>query len=521
LVKTHNTALLDKLTCKKESVLATDVTTLLGIVAGCAVFILIFAYACDQYLKYAEVEEQRRLQAELKAKRKAAMGAAGEAEDCDVPSGMTCIVDTDVESSTALWDWNGPEMAKALLAHDQVMRAAIQANNGLELLTEGDAFTVSFSTCKDAVGFCLQVQSGLMQVPWSDALLNSGNESSARVMSDGAPIFAGLRVRMGAIYGDMPTGVKVSQLASQVLFQNCRDIGDFAHGGQILVSNQLWAEIKEADFPGIDVAALGSISKADSSESSESQLSCVQVLPRELANRVPEFIGMYQGNMDQIRPPCGKITIVFTSCADYKKIAEIDKSGAEQDIESIIELVQGITEKYRGYECKGSAGKFMLVFNTADDAVKCCGDINTSLLTQTWKADTTSLSSDPDFKGYTMAMGVATGIPTMFDFNKSSNTMDYFGPVVNLSARICGQACPGEITLGVTTNEELSPEVKGNFVIQSRGKVSLKGIKDEIEILSTMPSSLSSRMDKYEERRAIYSSGSAPMSPGSAVSPSD
>ena len=81
--------------------------------------------------------EMARLQAELVAQRKAAMGAQGEAEDREIPQGKIVLVDTDVESSTALWEWDPKIMASSLTVHDTVLRKVLEDTGGIELLTEG------------------------------------------------------------------------------------------------------------------------------------------------------------------------------------------------------------------------------------------------------------------------------------------------------------------------------------------------------------------------------------------------
>jgi phosphate transport system substrate-binding protein len=514
-------ATIDRMTCVKKDKddENQDLTTILGAVIGGAVGFLCLALACDQFFKYRAVQYQLEMQAEIKAKRKAAMGASGTAEDSDLPTGMLSLVETDVESSTALWDWDAGEMSTALIAHDECLRSGIKANGGMELLTEGDAFLVCFTEAKACIAWCLSVQEGLMAIPWTSALLNCGNESAKEVVVDGDTIFKGLRVRMGGHYGDMPAGNKVSTATTTRLYKDAHEIGDYAHGGQILVSNSLYAEVDRKEF-NMDVCPVGNISDIEEETSKESALSCVQILPTSLKRRLGDFIAMFVGNEDALKPPCGVITCVFTSLPGYKKMAEADASSAEEDLEAIMELTREVATNNHGYECKGNAGKFLMVFSSPDDAVDFSLQLNEALHNKTWKADTTKMTGadNPLYKGYTMSVGMSTGTPTMFDYNKRSKLMDYFGPVVNRSARVCGEAVPGEICVGDVTYKSLSPATQAKFQGASRGEFELKGVKDRIEIFQIVPNSLSARMGTYDERRATLSADSS-YSP-SAMSPS-
>ena len=83
----------------------------------------------------------------------AAAVAAGDngSEEVDPPQGTVCLVFTDVESSTSIWE-NKPEaMAFALSLHDAMFRRLIQKHRGYEVKTEGDAFMIAFASVVDAL----------------------------------------------------------------------------------------------------------------------------------------------------------------------------------------------------------------------------------------------------------------------------------------------------------------------------------------------------------------------------------
>ena len=86
--------------------------------------------------------------------------------------------------------------------------------------------------------------------------------------------------------------------------------------------------------------------------------------------------------------------------------------------------------------------------------------------------------------------------------------MDYFGPTMNKAARINSQTCPGEICCCPSTLESLDSMRKdGKLLSQSRGHFTLKGIRDEIEIISLLPAHLEARKQDFPSIRDKVSGG--------------
>ena len=68
------------------------------------------------------------------------------------------LVCTDVEGSTAMWEWSSAVMQEAIFIHDEVLRKLIPLHYGVEVMTEGDAFIMAFHDEHDAVMYCLHAQ---------------------------------------------------------------------------------------------------------------------------------------------------------------------------------------------------------------------------------------------------------------------------------------------------------------------------------------------------------------------------
>ncbi len=64
---------------------------------------------------------------------------------------------TDVEGSTALWEWNPTAMDSAIDLHNRTLRDLLFEFGGHEIRNEGDSFVISFHDPMDGVYFCLKV----------------------------------------------------------------------------------------------------------------------------------------------------------------------------------------------------------------------------------------------------------------------------------------------------------------------------------------------------------------------------
>ncbi|MGH9200848.1 MAG: adenylate/guanylate cyclase domain-containing protein, partial [Vicinamibacterales bacterium] len=83
------------------------------------------------------------------------------------PSGHVAFLFTDLEGSTRAWEQAPAEMNTALVAHDQIMRAAIDDASGAVFSTAGDAFAAAFASCSEALAAAVDAQRRLHDVAWT------------------------------------------------------------------------------------------------------------------------------------------------------------------------------------------------------------------------------------------------------------------------------------------------------------------------------------------------------------------
>ena len=121
------------------------------------------------------------------------------------PTGFVTFLFTDIEGSTKLAQDYPDTLQSALEKHNNIMRNAIESNNGYVFEIVGDAFCCAFEKAEDAVMAAVDAQLGLSNENWGEAVIkirigiHSGNAEwngrtymgyitlarSARVMSCG------------------------------------------------------------------------------------------------------------------------------------------------------------------------------------------------------------------------------------------------------------------------------------------------------------------------------------------------
>jgi predicted ATPase/class 3 adenylate cyclase/Flp pilus assembly protein TadD len=168
----------------------------------------------------------------------------------EAPTGIVTLVFTDIQGSTALWEYFAGGFKALLNQHNALFRAAILEFGGYEVKTEGDAFMVAFQDAVPAVAMCLAMQERLNAADWPDSLNDEAIAHFAGATEDGA--FRGLRVRMGVHTGtpdcqpDPVTG-RMDYFGREV--NRAARVGSVGHGGQLLVSEATWEAVGKDGLP--------------------------------------------------------------------------------------------------------------------------------------------------------------------------------------------------------------------------------------------------------------------------------
>ena len=74
------------------------------------------------------------------------------------PSGVVTFLFTDIEGSTRRWESDADVMRAALMAHDDVLRTAIEKHEGFLFSHTGDGVVAAFASPKSAVDAAIAAQ---------------------------------------------------------------------------------------------------------------------------------------------------------------------------------------------------------------------------------------------------------------------------------------------------------------------------------------------------------------------------
>ena len=84
-----------------------------------------------------------------------------------IPTGTVTFLFTDIEGSSRLWEDQPDEMGRALVAHDEVLRAAVEGHGGRLVKSTGDGAFAAFADADDAIASAYEAQTALIAHPWT------------------------------------------------------------------------------------------------------------------------------------------------------------------------------------------------------------------------------------------------------------------------------------------------------------------------------------------------------------------
>ncbi|MGD9689258.1 MAG: adenylate/guanylate cyclase domain-containing protein [Phycisphaerales bacterium] len=175
--------------------------------------------------------------------------------------------------------------------------------------------------------------------------------------------------------------------------------------------------------------------------------------------------------------PTGRVALVFTDIQGSTSLWEKLGDRFAPILELHNRLMREAIELNRGYEVKTVGDAFMIAFQDPLDAVKFAIDALESFGVMAW----------PEASGEILVrVGVHTGEPIV-DIDPRNGRVDYFGPMVNCSARIESAAHGGQILIGKTTFDAVSGKLPG-VELADLGEHRLKGIDSPeriYQVLST------------------------------------
>jgi predicted ATPase/class 3 adenylate cyclase len=149
-------------------------------------------------------------------------------------TGTVTFFFSDIEGSTRLLRSTEERWPALLARHQELLRAAFEANGGSEVGTEGDSFFVAFPTAPGAVAAAADAQRALESEPWPDGVE--------------------LRVRIGLHTGEASLSAK-TYVGLHV--HRASRIAGVGHGGQVLISDATRTLVQDSLPQGVGLRDLG------------------------------------------------------------------------------------------------------------------------------------------------------------------------------------------------------------------------------------------------------------------------
>lgn len=155
----------------------------------------------------------------------------------------------------------------------------------------------------------------------------------------------------------------------------------------------------------------------------------------------------------EVPPPVGLVALVFTDIRNSTALWE-SNPGMQTAIRMHNQLLRRQLRAIGGYEVKTEGDAFMVSFPTVTSALLWCLTVQLELLREDWPQEILDSEEGKEivnsrgellYRGLSVRMGMHWGAPVC-EADPITRRMDYFGPMVNRSARISAVAEGGQIS---------------------------------------------------------------------------
>ena len=160
-----------------------------------------------------------------------------------------------------------------------------------------------------------------------------------------------------------------------------------------------------------------------------------------------------------VRIPSGTITLLFTDVEGSTKLWETEPELMAQALRRHDEILRAAIEQAGGFVFKTVGDAFCAAFATPQAALAAVLDAQQALCTERW----------PTSQAIRVRMGMHTGVSEERD-------NDYFGPVVNRTARLNAIAHGGQVLVSGATAELLSETLPESVALRDLGLHRLKDL---------------------------------------------
>ncbi|GAF70925.1 unnamed protein product, partial [marine sediment metagenome] len=187
---------------------------------------------------------------------------------------------------------------------------------------------------------------------------------------------------------------------------------------------------------------------------------------------IDEFLG--EGEEAAGGPaPSGLVTILFTDMEGSTSLTQrVGDAKAQEVLRTHNRIVRDALKAHSGSEVKHTGDGIMASFTSASRALECAIDIQRALAQHNEAAAARPSTGSGRAEVIRVRIGLNAGEPV-------AEEEDLFGTAVQLAARICAQAEPGEILAPIVVRELAAGK---GFLLADRGDVTLRGFEDPVRL---------------------------------------
>jgi len=186
---------------------------------------------------------------------------------------------------------------------------------------------------------------------------------------------------------------------------------------------------------------------------------------------IKDFLG---GRQKPAEPPTGLVTILFTDMEGSTSLTQrLGDAGAQEVLRAHNRIVRDALKAHAGSEIKHTGDGIMASFASPSRALECAIDIQRAFAERNRTVGAGfKPAPTPSPEPIRVRIGLNAGEPVAED-------QDLFGTAVQLAARVCARAEPGQILVP----EGVRHLVAGKgFLFSDQGDVALRGFEDPVRL---------------------------------------
>ncbi|AQN68650.1 protein tyrosine kinase (PTK) family protein [Saudi moumouvirus] len=208
-------------------------------------------------------------------------------------------------------------------------------------------------------------------------------------------------------------------------------------------------------------------------------------------------------NKIHIPHPTGQVVVVYTDIISAAKLWEFNPNAMKDATILHNQIIREVIIKYSGYENyslkdrNNGEGSFCLIFSSITDAIKCCEEIQETLLDIDWPKillEHEAACEEYDnqdqllFRGLRVRMGVHYGT-TKITQDPMTKKYQYSGPVVNVTAKITTSAQGGQIIISEEVYKNMTDKTNAIKI----GHINVQELPKELILYEIKMSNLGNR----------------------------